>query len=281
MVTLTPHGYSKLVAYERCPRFYFYRYIEGLEPKHFSAAPAFGTLFHAARQAYFENDRNLEAAYNAIRESAAQFVGQDGFAEASEEIILYAADAIEAYAKHYKDDKLERVAFEVAFETTIGDQQFPLTGRLDGVIIVDKDVWVDECKTTGLPLSRFLPTMSMDGKTTCYVWAARKLTGKLVQGAFLDVVYKKPKMSGFEFARDVTPRSDYLLAEWERATIDTLAEIQRRKEAGYWPCHYSSCSNMYGMCCYTDLCRFGDTPELRAAQFRQREDGDREGEDAA
>lgn len=278
MTTRTKHGYSKIEAFEACPRFYYYRYERHLEPKKFNENTSFGSLFHLARQVYYETGNDLQAAYQAIKMGAAEYLMYEGFHEKAEDLVLYVADAIEAYSKHYKDDKIERIAFEVPFETEIGDKPWPITGRLDGVVVADREVWVEEVKTTGWPIATFVRQMTLDGKTTCYVWAARKITGRLVQGALLDIVYKKRNQSGFDFHREVLPRTDFNIQEWHDATVYKLKQIDECREKGVWPHNYKQCGSMYGKTCpYIDVCRFGETPELIAAQFMQVDEPDEEG----
>jgi hypothetical protein len=110
--------------------------------------------------------------------------------------------------------------------------------------------------------------MHMDGKTTGYVWAAQKLTGKTVAGVYLDIIYKKrDKAKTFDFVRDITLRSTDQLTQWERATISKLDTIAKQREAAYWPHHYGHCHGRYGKCPYIDLCKFGERQELIDAQF--------------
>jgi hypothetical protein len=133
-------------------------------------------------------------------------------------------------------------------------------------------VWVDEFKTTGLTAARYLQNMTLDGKCTAYVWAARQYGFKDVQGVHLDVMVKKPRKSGFEFVRDILPKTDEQVAQWERATLELYKRLYWCESEGYWPEHYHSCSNMFGSCPYQDLCRFGATEQLINAQFTRREE---------
>lgn len=268
----TQYGYSRIQSFEKCPKCYYYQYELGLSQKSTNLNTLFGTVLHAARRRWYETEKDLSAAVETIRDELVDYTAEPDFIVV--DFALYACDAMAAYAKQYEGDKVEHVTFELPFETTIGE--FPFTGRLDGIVVIDGMVWVEEFKTTGLPLTTFLRNMQVDGKTTGYVWAARKLADPRVQGAYLDVLYKRRNKSGFDFARDVSPRSDEFLAMWERNTIAKLQDIQRCHKTGFWPHNYSSCYNMWGVCPYVDLCRFGERPEL-LAQFRKEETLPQEG----
>lgn len=275
MKTYTQHGYSKINDFEKCPRFYMYRWEPGWQivPRKTNVNTLFGSVFHAARQEWYESGKRLDLAIGAIKSTLLDYVGQDDFDVG--DFAMYCCDAIAAYADKYQDDDLTRTAQEVMFTTEIGG--FPLTGRLDGVIVVDGMVWVEEVKTTGLAIPTFLRSMHMDAKTTAYVWAARKLADERVQGAYLDVCYKKRNKSGFEFVRDVSPRTPDMLKQWEHDTIRKLENIQQARDTGVWVHNYTSCFNMYGVCPYLDLCRFGERPEL-IATFDRRDEGGDEGD---
>jgi hypothetical protein len=270
--TFTEHGYSKVTDFEKCPRFYMYRWEPGwkLTPRKTNVNTLFGTTFHAARAAWYESGKQLSEAFEAIKSVLTDYLGADDFDVG--DFAMYACDAITAYADKYQDDDLVRTASEVAFDTEIGG--FPLTGRLDNIIVVDGMVWVEEVKTTGLSIPTFLRSMHVDGKTTAYIWAARKLADERVQGAYLDVCYKKRNKSGFEFVRDVSPRTSDFLQQWEHDTIRKLEAIRQARESGDWIHNYTSCFNMYGVCPYLDLCRFGERPELVATFNKQEEGGD-------
>lgn len=269
MTTLTSHGYSKISDFEVCPRYYYYRYVRNLRSRKFEPAPSIGTMFHAARATLLETG-DLQEAFKTIRECATEYVGQDGFAEAAEDTVIYVADMIEGYHKHWKDNKLQRTGFEVAFDTEIDG--FKITGRIDDIVILDNGVWIGECKTTGYVIPTFVRMMALDAKTTCYVWAAQKLTGKMIQGALLDIIYKKPRRAGFEYHREILPRTEHNIKEWERDTVYKLNRIKECYESGVWPCYYVNCGNRFNKPCpFLDLCRFGATDELIAAQFRVEE----------
>jgi len=261
----TKYGYSKVRDFEKCPAYYNHRWNMGLTPKRVAEAPLFGTVFHAFRQAWYENNKDPDVALRAVHDVMVDYIGREGFDAPT--FSMYVLDACYQYMEEYKDDKTERTGYEVDFDTEIGG--FPFTGRLDGVVVVDSSVWIDECKTTGVSVPRFIQTMNMDGKTTGYVWAARKITGQLIQGAYLDIIYKKQKKSGFTFHRDVTSRTDHHLDVWEKSTINKLQRIEKCRQEDYWPHHWDACSNMYGNCPYIDLCRFGDRPELIATYHQE------------
>jgi hypothetical protein len=261
---MTNYGYSKIQDFESCPHKYYFRWELGLRPKRVNPNLFAGTLIHAARHKWLESGKQKDAGIEAI---AAAFTDIEGsLQDDPTEFINYCIRMFTEYAERWKDEKVERTGYEVDFETNIGD--YPFTGRLDGVVVVDGMVFVDEVKTTGVPPQQFIQEMHMDGKTTGYVWAAQKLTGKTVAGVYLDIIYKKrDKAKTFDFVRDITLRSEDQLTQWERATIDKLDHIKGCRETGYWPHHYGHCHGRYGKCPYLDLCKYGERKELIDAQF--------------
>lgn len=273
--TYTPNGYSKIQDSEKCLKYYDFRWNGQLVPKKVNENTLFGSVFHRLREEWYRNGKDPVKAMDVLTEfiDYAQAMGNDAFSN----FIEYVLSAFREYVVKYKDDGIQHSALEVPFETTIGPKNYPITGRLDGVLPFNSMVWVDECKTTGSPIATFLRQMDMDAKTTCYVWAARKLTGYDVQGAFLDIIHKKRNKSGFEFHRDVTLRSPEFIERWERAAIYKLDKIEEARQSGYWPHNWASCYNFYGVCPYVDLCKFGEREELLAT-FQKAEDGPEGGE---
>lgn len=263
--TMTQHGYSKIQDFESCPHKYYLRWEMGLRPKRVNLNLLAGTIFHAARHAWLLANKDEVAGIGAISDAFID-IGDTLGEEEKEEFTSYCVRMFLDYAKHYKDDNLERTGLEIDFETEIGGH--PFTGRLDGIVVVDKQVFVEEVKTTSVSIPQFIQEMHMDGKTTGYVWAAQKITGRLVEGVWLDIIYKKrDKAQTFEFGRGITLRSADQLQQWERATISKLDNIKRCREEGYWPHNYGHCHGRYGKCPFLDLCKYGERPELIEAQF--------------
>jgi len=273
---MTEHGYSKLNAFERCPRYYYFSHVLKLQSKKLAMAPTFGSVMHKGREEWLKNGRSLQHAVDGVKLILQQFV-EEGWSNFSdpmeiEEFTNYCLRGIYEYHMQYKDDTIEYIpeGLEVDFKLPFEHSYF--TGRLDGVCILNKMVWVDEFKTTGMTAARYLSNMTMDGKCTAYVWAARKAGFTNVQGVHLDVMVKKPRKTGFEFVRDILPKTDFQLEQWERATKELYRRMYWCEQEGYWPEHYHSCSNMFGSCPYMDLCRFGATEQLINAQFVRREE---------
>jgi hypothetical protein len=274
---MTPHGYSKLQMFERCPKAYHFAHEMRLSSKKLALAPTFGSVLHAGREAWIKGNKNIDHALTTILSTIDGFVaeGWDNFGSDDQELRdfrEYCVQAMFSYHRHYENDTLVHVpaGLEIDFDLPFGSNK--LTGRLDGIVILNGLVWVDEFKTTGLTAARYLQSMQMDAKCTAYVWAARQAGFKDVQGVHLDVLVKKARKSGFEFVRDILPKTDEQILQWEKATLELFKRKAFCKASGYWPEHYHSCSNMFGNCPYIDLCRFGVTEQLINAQFVRREE---------
>jgi len=273
---MTPHGYSKLQMFEKCPKAYYFAHEMQLRSTKIALAPTFGSIMHKGREEWLANGKSLQHAVDGVKSIIQEFVdeGWSNFSDPAEieEFTNYCLRGIYEYHQQYKDDKVEYVkeGLEIDFDLPFGYNR--ITGRLDGICIINKMVWVDEFKTTGLSAARYLSNMTMDGKCTAYVWAARQAGFKEVQGVHLDVMVKKPRKSGFEFVRDILPKTDEQVSQWERTTMELYKRLYWCKSEGYWPEHYHSCSNMYGNCPYIDLCRFGATEQLINAQFKRGEE---------
>lgn len=274
---MTPHGYSKLQLFEKCPKAYNFAHNMMLKSKKIAIAPTFGSVLHAGREAWLKNNKSAPLATEAVVTTIQQFV-DEGFenfeGEEITEFTKYCVEAMYQYHLKYKDNKVEYIpeGIEIDFDLPFGGNR--LTGRLDGVCIINGLVWVDEFKTTGLTAARYLQNMQMDGKCFAYVWAAREAGFKDVQGVHLDVLVKKPRKSGFEFVRDILPKTDEQILQWEKATLELMKRRNFCQASGYWPEQYHSCSNMFGNCPYIDLCRFGATDQLINAQFMRGEGGE-------
>lgn len=182
---------SSLRLYRTCPRAYLHRYEQGLVPRAGkSDALAFGTLIHAALEAYWRGGHDATSALLVIDE------------QAEGEWRAQARAMVLAYASRWADDHLEALAVEVEFRAPMIDVRtgkrlrgISRAGKIDAIARDARgDVWIVEHKTTTQDIGRGSPyfeRLTLDLQVSHYMLGARAL-GYDPVGVVYDVL-RKPK----------------------------------------------------------------------------------------
>lgn len=147
-ITLT---YSGLRAFQNCPRAYLYRYLDRIEPMTDKPrALRAGSAFHAALEKHLIGD--TEGARAAlVAEFAKANLGDDRVLENRAKTLAM----FDAYVERYPSDPftVERVEAEFCVpivnpDTGAESRTFDMGGKLDGLILLNGEVWLLEHKTT-------------------------------------------------------------------------------------------------------------------------------------
>ncbi len=150
--------------------------------------------------------------------------------------------------KHWETEKkqgrIEVIAIEQAFNVKLEDGSYT-SGRADQIIRWNGKAWGRDFKTSSQDREFFSRRLEPNDQFTRYTVAEGKLTGEIVQGQFIEVLYNakstKNKENGPEVYTLTTSRTAYQLAQFEKeqATINDVLEVYRKNDV--WPQHESSC----------------------------------------
>lgn len=247
-----------LTAYDRCPRFFWFRHVAGWTKPEAALPLEFGKAWHAA----------LDYIYTCRME------GREPILERAQEVLAQAYDEavppayqlpprttehghkmLRAYLEHYPTEPFRVLKVEVGFcvPLPLGDAQ--LIGRIDGIIEHESyGLCILEHKTTSVMGTTYLRTFRPNNQVTGYIYAAQFYEPKLRRAIVNIAQVAKTRM---EFARVPTSRTD---AELEDFARQIAWKVERIWEDDCWVMNTTSCS-YYGKCMYHDLCFAGYTIE--------------------
>jgi hypothetical protein len=237
---------SRLRAYRRCPRLHHYSYNLGIRPAVAHENLSFGTLVHAALEAWWlasaeSPEDRLNAALLPLEKEP------DPFTRARARVMIY------GYHERWIDasDEYETVAVEREFEiplvnpsTGAESRTFTLAGKVDAIVRkrATGEFYLMEHKTSAedvSPGSDYWARLVMDSQVSIYIGAAA--SSEPVQGCLYDVLGKpgqKPLQATPEADRkytkptkaEPTPRlyanqreSDETVEEYESRMLEHVA----------------------------------------------------------
>ena len=281
---------SSLSKFRTCPRVYFYAYELKRVPLVTSDALSFGTAWHTAMEAWWNDARLRPDQDNA----AHTVIAAEKMREIADQIKPEHAAMIAAMLEHYHPDasRFEVVGVEVPFETPIenplpGKRKFynyRLAGKVDVVLkdCATGDVWIADHKTTTADIMGFGPywqALQVDGQMSnyCLAFGARGFVYDVARKPSIKLCGKDEK-AGQEAG--ISPEAAYQIRcaaqiaqstaeyyQWREhlktdeelmeAKIDLWQQVEMFRACdkdGRWPRNSDACVNRYGTCPYVDVC---------------------------
>lgn len=183
-MTATLYTSSRLRVLRDCLRRHYYRYELGVQTPE-TEAMRFGTLVHAALEAYFlawlRGDLDARMAEALARIDASPLADMDK---------VRARVLVAAYDARWGDEPWDILAVEAEFRYELGG--YTIGGKLDGLIRDRRDgrIYVLEHKTTrqdATPGSPYWEKLAIDGQVSIYVDGAAML-GHEIAGCVYDVL---------------------------------------------------------------------------------------------
>jgi hypothetical protein len=188
---------SRMKAFRACARQHHYAYVLGRRPLTESAALSFGTVMHAALEAWWSTGPAgaLELALQHLPENL------DPYTRARAEAMLFGYDVA------WGDKGFEALAIEKEFklplinpDTGARSRTWELAGKIDVIARgPDGRVWVIEHKTSSEDIGlggAYRARLTLDGQVSQYIEGTHAL-GYDVAGVIYDVL-KKPTIAPFE-----------------------------------------------------------------------------------
>lgn len=256
MTTATTHliDNSMLSDFRRCPRYFYYKHIDGLRPMGTDESPALtvGKAVHAAIEAHYEGLSPRKA----FEEAWPLDLIIDGYDRA------YIDDVLLGYCTAYPADEYEILANETSFEfplIRLGRGDYAFCGTIDRIIVIDGYAYIMDTKTTSMNLSLMLQNQSMNAQYRGYAYYAFhnmlpeniKFGGAIVDAIYLDKRSKTPKFKAEHLKRQRIAINEYAMNEWHRETVATLELI----DALEWPeRHTDRCFDYFRACQFLDIC---------------------------
>lgn len=243
--------------YKRCPRFFYHRHIECIQPvgKNFGTdfKAQFGVAWHDAMDAWYLSNGSPDVMDKAFIKTWMPFEGTDSTGLRT---LARGLKLLQHYRTQYpiEDEPFTIPSpeyIEVGFSVQLGD--FIYCGRMDklakwrgpgmeGWVVIDH-------KTSGAKGYLTLkPNAALDG----YVWGAGQLVDGPIIGGYLDQVYLyKVKI---EMYRELTERKLEEIEEWKWETIRWVSKIREDFNDKRWSRNPGNCKAFGRECEYKLLC---------------------------
>lgn len=213
------HSVSAANTYRRCPRLYYYTYVEGWESRFTQPWLSFGT--HIDQLLEILDKSNLELALQAIPE---RFTNPFDAAEVAVILRLWAKQYADAPLPPYtlNNKPGNQFGFRINWygNAVTGHVNLTVSGYIDKVTIIAGDVGFMEGKTSRDPIdprSDYWTKLEMDPQIACYAWALSKELGRPVNHCWYQVVRRPSPQANAAFKRTYTVKGEdvpYTLEEY-------------------------------------------------------------------
>jgi hypothetical protein len=255
---------SALGELKRCPRAYYYKYIEHWQSRGQGLHLRFGSLYHAALELY---DRQILSGADAddAMDRAVDYLlrntwdGRDddqagapwdtGDTKKNRETLVR---SVVWYLDHYANDPARTLvladgtpALELPFIVelpflTPNDEPYIYTGHIDRMVTYGEDVFVTDRKTTGSTIGPYyFDGFSPDNQMSGYIYAGKVVFNQAVSGVMIDAA--QIAVGFTTFGRGITTRSEGQLQEWLRDSQAYMEMAVSYAERGFYPMNDKAC----------------------------------------
>lgn len=245
---------SMLSQFKDCPRKFHWRYNRHLVPLHEkNYVTGFGHALHEAMAAWYKTG-DAQKMDKAFVDEWLPYEGQD---ESGKRCMLRGLTITRQYREKFTHEPFEVITpdyIEVGFTMELGDHL--ICGKIDGIVnwkLLTEGLVVLEHKFSN---SKGFLTCEPNAQLDTYIWAASRITGKPLIGAYFNQVYHTLKdHNKNDFVRELTYRSEEKIEEWERDTLFYIGLIDRCSMEETWPKNTKHCGAYNRACEYTRLCK--------------------------
>lgn len=227
---------TRLEAYRRCPRKYYFRHIRDWNPELMAKPLGFGLAWHNSMDFVWEFAKTLDRQYLLVGAKDVFWGTWKEHNMPTDDAILMsiyprtpgrAGEMLEYYIEKYYDwlNEIELLEIESAFIVPIGEDQFEnvmYMGRLDKVYrdprLNNKIVILDH-KTTSMMANSWFESFSPNSQVDGYSYAGNMMYGDEFWGIMIDgaSVMKNHSKSGPGVDRDLPPGIAFPKVPMQRA----------------------------------------------------------------
>jgi len=262
------NGFHFYNLYLDCPRKWYLKYVNGLQPEEKSPSLIFGSAFHEGKAVYWENgydgDGFLEVFQRELREHAHEYMDQGVF----QKDLQKGLRMIDDWLSTWDDENRERykpLEVEQEYQIPIGPNgEFIFTIRPDVVLkdLKAGTIIIEDTKTTGWSVELVQKTNELADQLTSYIWGVRKMHPEWnLEHARLDISYAR--QSKIASHRTIPLyRSKGELAVFEMNLYGIILEVSQKYKslAKYpWPLLFprngNQCWKFNRECEYARICR--------------------------
>lgn len=275
---------SALKDWEKCPRYYQYRWIDNLARED-SVHLTFGSHYAWALMRFFQlraegMDRAearesvvaslLERTWNVDPETGEGSPWEPDPANPSYKDRWTLIRTFVWYLDEFRDDLPlytvdGRPAVETQFRIAV-DGGNAFVGTLDRVVVYGDAPFIMDQKTTGGYLNhKYFRGYHLDTQMSMYIWAGQAVLPDAVGGVIIDAV--QIQAGGSIFGRGLTHRTKSQLEEWYDEAMLNIEAARTATRNARFPRNTQSCDK-YGGCSFREICEA--SPEVRKTIIRRK-----------
>lgn len=274
---------TSLSSFEKCPRYYQFKHIEGWQSRSLSVHLRFGGVYASSLEHFFkylaEGMTREEALRKIVHQALCSTWDQDLDEEGqsipgtgqpwdslhntkTRETLIR---SIVWYFDHFEDDQTSTVilsdgrpAVEYSFKLPV-DDEIVFCGHIDRLVEYSGGTYVMDQKTTGSTISsKYFQDFTPDIQMSMYTYAGQIIFGLPVKGVIIDAAQIAVGFTRFE--RGFVHRYEALLEDWFDSTMSTIERARAATLEGHFPMNRTACGN-YGGCEFRRIC--SHSPEHR------------------
>ena len=258
---------TSLGTFRECPKKYYLQVIRGYTTKRAALALDFGIALHEGLELYYRNkakgmpQEENERAVVALLLRHPLRANIDKYEDPvrnSKTLVFSVWD----YMQNYRHEPCETMVFsdgtvgvelhfqfETDFQTALGEK-ISLAGHIDRLTKQDLGVFVQDHKTTSMPLTqRYFDQYKPDTQMTLYTIAGDVVFATPIKGVMIDGIDLKKG----EFSRQMSLRSREYCEEWLGELELWLKVAEFYATRGIYPGNDKSC-HKYSGCPFKDYC---------------------------
>jgi len=273
-------GFHFIQDYQRCPRYWYNKYVRGLEEIRKSPALIFGESGHEALEHYYRLVQNKvpfherveptkQTFLNALKERKDQYEYHDRF----EDDINRAEAIIDAYALQHSMEYLSPIAIEESLEMELPNGQV-FTGRIDLVVKSQEGaIYIMDHKFTGWSLSSFAKTTENSDQATAYLMLWNQTHPELeARGVIFNII--REYKGNVNFLRPIVTKTDGDIENFKLDLMDIQNEIVHKLGTpdARWPKNTGSCFLFNRPCPFINICKGENFEYLIGSKYKLREE---------
>jgi hypothetical protein len=270
-------SYNKASIFRSCPKKFWWRYIEKLDPVTKLPSLSLGSILHEAFDLFYKGSSDQEV-YQYISQAFDVEIGKEELSDQEDLLILkYTAQGMWFYYP-YKTVKFDHISSEEKFSIPLC-RGWKFVGKVDGRVSQFGNWWVRELKTTSLNQRQFEGRCHTSAQGTGYVYGlstAYDIKGILYEYIKKPILRKGVKENADGFGRRIMQdykdrpkiyynhhlsyRNKQDLKNFHFDTCMLARHIEETLETGMFYRNMDSCWTFGSICPYEKIC-FSEVPD--------------------
>lgn len=254
----SPMGNSKWAEFIRCPRRYYYAFVERLKPVELSPALELGGLVHEAiAQAFLAwedgDDAFWESLWYVVEQAStvAPVAGNE------------ARRLLSAWAKFWGPKGLLKITAKdvvhVEFPLEV-KKPFHYSARIDAVIRIRGGLTICEHKTAARRSTLLLDSYKLNPQFIGQVWLWKQKKKETLQSFMVDQIVKHERETLIYQEEVQIP--DTMLKAWQKSMKKTAWELAEAEHFNRWQQRFHNCTMWNRACEYMNVCLRGNMDGL-------------------